>query len=58
MVINKRDRKALVISFFWLLFCIMISIEKGSTGILLSFPLIGYWVYRVKKNDISFINEK
>lgn len=56
---NKKDRIAVVVSFFYLLFPFLLFLEDGnfSQAIVVALPVILYWGYRFIKGDISFIND-
>ena len=60
---SKKDRIALVISFFYTLLSFSSTISSGYsdwyiTLIILLVPVMIYWSYRFIKNDISFLNKE
>ena len=59
---SKKDRIALVISFFYTLLSCSLTINTGSEWyillIILLLPVMIYWSYRFIKNNISFLNKE
>ena len=60
---SKKDRIALVISFFYTLLSFSLATNRGYsdwhiTLIILLVPVMIYWSYRFIKNDISFLNKE
>ena len=60
---SKKDRIALVISFFYTLLSFSLTINSRYsdwyiTLIILLVPVMIYWSYRFIKNNISFLNKE
>ena len=59
---NKKDRIAIVITFGYLIFGIVLLIDSSRGDRSLMFlicvvPLLVYWGYRFIKGNISFLNQ-
>lgn len=58
---SRRDRTALVISFFYILGVWVFGATVGFkflAGLVFCTPLLVYWSYRFIRNDISFLRVK
>lgn len=60
---SKKDRIALVISFFYTLLSFSLTISSRYSDwyislIILLVPVMIYWSYRFIKNNISFLNKE
>ncbi len=60
---SKKDRIALVISFFYTLLSFSLATNGGYSDwyislIILLVPVMIYWSYRFIKNNISFLNKE
>jgi len=53
---NKKDRIAIVVSFVYMFFpLILIAAKDLPTALMFTLPVVIYWGYRFIKGDISFI---
>ena len=55
---NKKDRIAVVLNILYIIFLFILEENRviiDVQGLMLSLPLIGYWVYRFISGDISFL---